>query len=153
MGIFDNPAGRPLTNFHYTVDFGLSGSGSDSTLFIKDVGFSKVSGMTKGLNVNDGKFIGESESGKLILERGMSKGSEIMTWIETQITKNQRIKIPIIVTLLDEASKPIYSWMFFNAYPTKISLGELNSQTPGVLVETIEFEYDRYKQENRSLNH
>ena len=154
MGILDNinpfSAGRPLTNFHYRVDFGLSGSYGTRALFIKDVGFSKVTGMTKELNIADGKFLGTNDSGKLVLERGMFTGSWIITWLEAQIKKNKIIKIPIIVTLLDEMSLPIYSWTFFDAYPTKISLGELNSQSPGILVETIEFEYDYYKQENRS---
>jgi hypothetical protein len=44
MGVLDNinplaSAGPPLTSFHFRVDFGLPG------LFVKDVGFKKVSGM------------------------------------------------------------------------------------------------------------
>jgi phage tail-like protein len=160
MGILDNinpfSAGRPLTNFHYKVDFGLSSIGATRALFMKDVGFSKISGFEKSLDIGGGDdkgkkvVLGEKPSGPLVMERGMFVGSWMINWLEAQIKKKQFIKIPIIVTLLDEQSLPIYSWTFYDAYPTSIKVGEFNAKSPDVLVETLTFEYDYYKQENRT---
>ncbi|MFT4601139.1 MAG: phage tail-like protein [Arenicella sp.] len=161
MGVLDNinplaSAGPPLTSFHFRVDFGLPG------LFVKDVGFKKVSGMNMEFLMDESKTDGTGQKlyfpngvkfDQLVLERGMINGSYLINWMEAQLLTQKKMPIPIIVTSLDEMHLPIYSWVFLDAYPVKFETAGFDSMASGdagILIEKITFNYWFYKQVNMS---
>lgn len=135
-------AGKPVTGFHFRVDFGIPG------LFIKDVGFQSISGLEMELTLEEVKF-GHKTSMRpkgyqfqdLVLSRGLMKGSMLINWLEAQIVLQKKIPIPIIVTALDDYHLPIFCWTFINAYPTKINTTGFDSSKSEVLIEEITFKY------------
>ena len=145
-------SGPPLTGFHFRVDFGLPG------LFVKDVGFKSVSGISMEFNtklisrngdnihIPDGKTYGD-----ITLSRGMIVGSYLSDWLQSQMSLQRPFKIPIIITILDGKQSPIYSWTFFNAYPIKLSLGGMDAEKGQLLLEQITFKYEFYKVINVGL--
>lgn len=146
-------AGPPLTGYHFRVDFGLPG------LFVKDVGFKEVSGISLKLKTEEASVPGTSEKlvlpngyeyGDLKLSRGMFVGSKLIDWLEAQIKMQDKYPIPIIVTTLDENRSPIYSWVFINAYPIELSTKGFNAEKGEILIEEITFKYWFYKQVNLS---
>jgi phage tail-like protein len=157
MGVLNdlNPlaaAGLPLTSYHFRVDFGLPG------LFVKDVGFQSVTGISMELALEEIKVGGPDKlfipNGynfeDLVLSRGMIKGSYLVNWLEAQILLQKKFPIPVIVTALDEMHFPIYSWVFMNAYPTKIKTNGFDASKSEVLIEEITMKYWFYKQVNMS---
>ncbi len=90
----------------------------------------------------------------LVLKRGMiSANSKISKWcidpveslgifpmnLESIETKT------IIVKLLNESGTPIKSWSFFNAWPIKYAVSDLNSMENTIAVETLEFSYSYFQ--------
>ena len=161
MGVLDdiNPlasAGPPQTAYHFRVDFGLPG------MFVKDVGFKKVSGMNMEFVMDESQTDGTGAKlffpngvkfDQLVLERGMIKGSYLINWMEAQLLTQKKMPIPIIVTSLDEMHLPIYSWVFLDAYPVKFETSGFDSMATGdsaILIEKITFNYWFYKQVNMS---
>lgn len=148
-------AGKPLPGFSFRVDFGLPG------LFVKDVGFKSVSGIefkTKERVQEVSSAIGGKvysienvEFSPLVLERGMFTGSFLINWMEAQCYTKKKIPIPIVLTLFDEESLPVYSWFFINAYPISWQTSGFNAEQSGLLVEKITFRYLFYKQVNMAL--
>ena len=145
-------AGAPLTGFHFRVDFGLPG------LFVKDVGFKTVTGISMELNTKEIKKNGATihvpdgkTYGDITLSRGMIVGSYLSDWLQAQMHLQRPFKIPIIITNLDGRRMPIYCWTFFNAYPTKLSLGGFDAEKSEVLLEEITFKYEFYKMINIGL--
>lgn len=51
----------------------------------------------------------------------------------------------IIVNLLGQDGKPIYTWTCAKAYPVKWDIAGLDSQSNSILIETIEFAYTTLK--------
>lgn len=136
-------AGKPVTSFHFRVDFGVPG------LFIKDVGFQSVSGLEMELSLEEVKVGGPDKLlmpngykfGDLVLSRGLLKSSYLLNWLEAQVLLQKKIPIPIIVTALDDYHLPIYCWVFINAYPVKVKTSGFDSQKSEVLVEELTFKY------------
>jgi phage tail-like protein len=145
-------AGKPIPGFHFRVDFGLE------NFLVKDVGFQSVTGIKFNL-VEDvkeaGAVVGDSitsiskvEYSPLVLKRGMFRGSKLIDWMQAQATTKRRIAIPIVVTVLDGNSKPVYSWFFINAYPVSWETSGFNAEKGELLMEQITFKYLYFKQVN-----
>jgi phage tail-like protein len=49
----------------------------------------------------------------------------------------------VLVTLLNEASLPLMSWLFIKAYPVRWSIGDLDAQSNTVVIERLELAYQR----------
>lgn len=138
--------GPPLVGYHFRVDFGLPG------LFVKDVGFESVSGISMTLKTESVQSHGKTveiasgvEYGDLVLSRGLIHGSKLGAWLEAQITLKRKFPIPIVISALDKNRMPVYCWTFINAYPTQLSVDGFNAVKGELLVEKVTFKYDSYK--------
>ncbi len=138
----------PPVGFHFDVRF----EGLESE---QDIGFQEVS----GLNATIGEFTFE-EGGenrfvhrlpqritydKLVLKRGVLKGSKLIEWFRNALELYRFEPKGVLVTLLDENHEPLESWSFINAYPVKWSVSAFNSTQNEVAVETIELSYQYFR--------
>ena len=52
------------------------------------------------------------------------------------------VRVPVTISLLDEAGKPTMVWTLANAWPTKITGTDLKAEGNEVAIETIEIVHE-----------
>ena len=136
-------------NFHFRVNFDLDASGSE-------IGFQSVTGLDSTLETESVKEGGENgfthvipvrrKYGPLILKRGLIAPSQsnITQWLQDSFALE--IVEPIdqmTIVLLDEEGNPLMNWAITNVWPISWKMGELNAEQGGVLIETLELNYNK----------
>lgn len=135
-------------NFHFQVNFNFGGSDSD-------IAFQSVSGLDSTLETETVKEGGENrfthvipvrrKYGPLVLKRGILKpgDSQVTTWLKDAFD-NQKVvpRKSVTVILLDQAHKALMHWKINNVWPLSWKVGELNAEQGGVLIETLELNYN-----------
>ena len=79
----------------------------------------------------------------LVLERGMVVGSPLVIELNAAMTLFQFAPSNVLVSLLDATLIPVASWLFFNAYPVKWRISDLDATANQVVIETVELTYQR----------
>ena len=86
------------------------------------------------------------EYDKLVLERGFVVGlSPLKKELEFTLQNLQFQQKDILIMLLNGSGIPVVSWLFFGAYPTRWTIGDLDANQSRLLIETIEFSYKRFQ--------
>lgn len=152
MQAIDERAGMyyPLVGFYFTVT--LPESGNDI-----DAAFQEVSGINIEMDLMDHKEGGNNnfvwklpkppKYDRLKLSRGvMLRSSVFRDWCQTCLINNYDLSNPIVlknvtVMLLDPEGRPAMKWTFYNAYPVKWSLSDLDAIKNQILVETVELTF------------
>ena len=139
----------PPTGFHFIVNVeGLNSGSSDS-------GFREVSGLDATLGEEtyeeggENRFIhrlpGRVTYDKLVLKRGILRGSELIGWFKKAVESFKFEPRGVLVTLLNEDHDPLEAWSFINAYPVKWSVADFNAESSEVAVETIELTFQYFR--------
>jgi len=88
------------------------------------------------------KMPGIKKSGNVTMKKGVFKSdNKFWDWY-SQIKMNTIKRIPITISLLDEAGAPTMVWTLANAWPTKITGTDLKSDGNEVAIETIEIAHE-----------
>jgi len=132
----------PLPKFHFQVKW-------DSNV----MSFQEVSGLdieAQPIEYRHGdspvfstiKMPGIKKSGNITMKKGVFKSdNKFWDWFN-QIKMNTIKRIPVTISLLDEAGKPTMVWTVANAWPTKITGTDLKSDGNEVAVESIEIAHE-----------
>ena len=155
----------PSVGFHFLVRFEGIGDGvnlgpvSVSTADI-DTRWTEVSGLNVELTTEElveggeNRFVHKlpqrSKFPNLVLKRGFfsSLPSPLIKWAEDAIHNFNIKPCHVQVMLLDEMHMPAKIWGFKNAYPVKLSMGDLKATENGFLIESIELTYQYFKRES-----
>jgi phage tail-like protein len=88
------------------------------------------------------KMPGLKKYGNVTMKKGVFKSdNKFWDWFN-QIKMNTIQRVPVTISLLDEAGKPTMVWTLANAWPTKISGTDLKAEGNEVAVETIEIAHE-----------
>jgi phage tail-like protein len=88
------------------------------------------------------KMPGLKKSGIVTMKRGIfESNNKFWDWYN-QIQMNTIKRMPVTISLLDEAGSPTMVWTLANAWPTKVTSTDLKSDGDEVAVETIEFAHE-----------
>lgn len=88
------------------------------------------------------KMPGLKKYGNVTMKKGVFKGdNKFWDWLN-QIKMNTIKRVPVTISLLDEAGKPTMVWTLANAWPTKISSTDLKSEDNNVAIESIEIVHE-----------
>lgn len=124
----------------------------------KDNYFQKVSGIGGSLQVEQITEGGVNDRyynlptgvrfDNLVLERGLAaKNSELGQWCYDTLTMSgNKVEIRgLVVQLLDhDAKKEVMAWTFFNCYPVKWRLSDLQAKESVLAIETLEICYSSF---------
>jgi phage tail-like protein len=91
---------------------------------------------------DDSSRTGNVTHPRLVLSRGLlHNDSEFFDWMNASLggTLSRR---NVQVILLDPTSIPAVQWYFSNAYPVKLEYTSLESTNSGMMMETLELDYD-----------
>lgn len=85
---------------------------------------------------------GLKKSGNVTMKKGVYKSdNKFWDWFN-QIKMNTIKRVPVTISLLDEAGAPTMVWTLANAWPTKISSTDLKSDGNEVAIESIEIAHE-----------
>ncbi|WP_050478916.1 phage tail protein [Herbaspirillum rhizosphaerae] len=88
------------------------------------------------------KMPGMKKVGNVTMKKGIFKGdNKFWDWFN-QIKMNTIKRVPVTISLLDEAGKPTMVWTLANAWPTKITGTDLKAEGNEVAIETIEIVHE-----------
>ena len=85
---------------------------------------------------------GIKKSGNVTMKKGVFKSdNKFWDWFN-QIKMNTIKRVPVTISLLDEAGAPTMVWTLANAWPAKISGTDLKSEGNEVAIESIEIAHE-----------
>jgi phage tail-like protein len=88
------------------------------------------------------KMPGMKKVGNVTMKKGTFKSdNKFWDWF-SQIKMNTIKRLPVTISLLDEAGKPTMVWTLTNAWPTKITGTDLKAEGNEVAIETIEIVHE-----------
>ncbi|MCE4059573.1 phage tail protein [Pandoraea sputorum] len=88
------------------------------------------------------KMPGMKKFGNVTMKKGVSTSdNKFWDWFN-QIKMNTIKRVPVTISLLDEAGKPTMVWTLANAWPTKITGTDLKSEGNEVTIESIEIVHE-----------
>lgn len=142
------PLYYPPPGFHFKVEvLGFASRANDSR-------FTEVGGLAVELateEVVEGgenrfvhKFPVRAKYPELVLKRGLLVHSEVVQWIRRCLETLPLEPRDVDVKLLNEAHEPLMTWHVVGAYPTRWSVSEFQASTSAVVVETLQFHYQRF---------
>ena len=116
-----------------------------------DIRFQEVSGLNitigeetyeeGGENRFTHRLPGRVTYDKLVLKRGLIKGSMLINWFRDAVESFQFDPKNLTVTLLNSEHEPLEAWAFVQAYPIKWSISNFNAQQNELVIETIELNF------------
>jgi phage tail-like protein len=88
------------------------------------------------------KMPGMKKFGNVTMKKGVFKSdNKFWDWFN-QIKMNTIKRVPVTISLLDEAGAPTMVWTLANAWPTKITGTDLKSEGNEASIETIEIVHE-----------
>ena len=88
------------------------------------------------------KMPGMKKFGNVTMKKGIFKGdNKFWDWFN-QIKMNTIKRLPVTISLLDEAGKAVMVWTLTNAWPTKITGTDLKSEGNEVAIESLELAHE-----------
>jgi len=88
------------------------------------------------------KMPGIQKLGHVTLKKGLFKGDRSLWESFNQIKMNTVKRSMVTINLLDESNAVVMSWKLINAFPTKITLGDMPSDTDEVAIEMMELVHE-----------
>ena len=143
--------GPPLTSFRFLVT--IIGIGSLPIPNLLDMRFQKVSGPSVQFegepivrkNDESTNLPGLPKMGTLRLERGLIPGVSLLrTEIELCMFDLKIHPKNILVMVLNQQGIPLTNWFYYKAVLRQYSLSDLDANQSGLLIETMEFSYDKF---------
>ncbi len=142
---------NPPVGFHFAVVFFIGGVVPNPL----DIRFKKVSGLSTeietetiregGENLSEHRLPKNIKYGNLSLERGMVIGSPLNIEFNVAMTTMKFAPGNVMVTLLNDQSIPIAGWLFIKSYPVKWAVSDLDAEQNGIVVDTMELAYTRFR--------
>ncbi len=79
----------------------------------------------------------------LVLKRGLATLSPLVYEFIYSFSSFNFYASQVMVSLIDPTNIPVSTWLFFKAYPLKWSVSDLDANSNTVVMETMEFSYQR----------
>lgn len=132
----------PVPKFHFKVMWGD-----------KEMAFQEVSGLdiqSEEIKYRAGnhpqfsviKMPGMTKFSNVTMKKGVFKGDNTFWDWMNKIKMNTIARVPVTISLLDEASGVVMVWKLANAWPTKITATDLKAEGNEVAIETIEIVHE-----------
>jgi len=132
----------PLPRFHFQVKW------DSNVMSFQEVSGLNVEAQTIEYRAGDSpnfstvKMPGIKKFGNITMKKGVFKSdNKFWDWFK-QIKMNTIKRIPITISLLDEAGAPTMVWTLTNAFPAKITGTDMKSDGNEVAVESIEIVHE-----------
>ncbi len=130
-----------------------------------DSSFSEVSGLDSEWRYTELREGGENrfshrlpeprQVGTVVLKRGlMAAQSAVFQWCKATLESDLAAPIEtrsVIISLLDQKSRPTMTWSLANAWPVKWSVSAFDAATSAVATETLELAYTTLERKQNNM--
>jgi phage tail-like protein len=133
----------PLRGFRFLVEIDGVASGA----------FLRVKGLSRevkvevrregGVNDYEHKLMTQVSYPSVILERGLAL-ADLWDWAQA-VADGDVTRKTVCVRLHNEANQKAWSWRIENAYPVKWATADLDAQSSGVLLESLELAHHGFR--------
>ncbi len=134
----------PLPKFYFRVQFGAL----KDTVFFQEVSGLDTEAQVIEYRLQDNpvfstvKMPGMKKASNVTMKKGVFvKDNKFWDWFN-QIKMNTIKRETVTIQLLDEQGSPVMTWTLQNAWPTKITATDLESNANEVAIETIEIAHE-----------
>ncbi|WP_017326313.1 phage tail protein [Synechococcus sp. PCC 7336] len=151
--------GPPALSFFFSVSFRGGGLNADTS-------FQSVTGLSVDMQTETLKEGGENrfehilpvrtKYSPLVLKRGLIKDSKLIAWASDAILNFDIQPLDLQVQLLHQNPpdpnaqnrqvEPLVTWKVIGAWPKKWSVSEFNAEQSSLVIETLELNYQYFKQ-------
>lgn len=138
----------PPVGFHFRVEF----QGLDKEA--ADIRFQSVAGLTVDMQTESFKEGGEhrfehvlpvrTKYTNLTLKRGLTQSSKLIEWCTDALESMVIYPKDVLVFLLNEKQQPLMTWNINRAWPKKWSVSDFNAEKGGLVIETLELQYQYF---------
>jgi len=137
----------PYLNFNFVVALGGEEAAGFSEVVLPE-GRLDVVEYREGNEPASGarKLPGRVHYSNVVLERGITGNTELYDWWRA-VRDGNLLRRDVVITLLDEARKPVQAWVLRDAWPVRLAFGVLEGLGDEVAVETLELAYASYELE------
>lgn len=94
-----------------------------------------------GQNATTYQLVGAAKWSNIVLKRGFTKDSKLITWRQEWMTGAGK-RAEGTITLLDTALKPKAEWKFFRGIPIKWEISEFDASKSELAIETLEIAHE-----------
>jgi len=138
----------PPVGFHFKVEF----QGLDKEVL--DVRFQSVTGLAIDMQTQSIKEGGEhrfdhvlpirTKYSNVVLKRGLTVNSKLIEWCLDTFQTLIIYPKDVLIYLLNEEQEPLMTWNVVQAWPKKWSVSDFNAEKGGLVIETLELEYQYF---------
>ena len=128
----------PIPRFHFLVFLGDHGTIAFQEVSGLDTEYDQIeyrSGNNPLFQVN--KMPNTKKYSDITLKKGISKGDASVFDYLARVKMNTVVKETVVIQLLDEEDKPLFTWTLQNAFPKKVSGTSMNAKTSEVAIEEL----------------
>jgi len=144
------PRIQPLPVFCFHVQLQLKG-GNTGVAFFKSVGGLKyetevVPIREGGVNDTTWQLVGATKWSNLVLKQGYTGDSALLKWREEWLARGgEKSRASGTIIQLDGNLREKAKWQFFNGWPAKWELSELDASKSELSIETLEIAHEGLK--------
>ena len=116
-----------------------------------DIAFQRVTGLSRERQVSQQRQGGENDRncwlpgalqhGSLVLERGVMLATPLTLQFERAMRGESMLMADVVIVLLNAQQLPVTSWTLSNALPVRWQTSDLDANSNGVLINTLELRY------------
>lgn len=88
------------------------------------------------------KMPGIKKYNNVTMKKGSYKGDLALHNLHETIKLNVYKRVPVIISLLDEAQAPVMTWTLSNAFPSKMTYPDMKADNSAPAIETIEWAFE-----------
>ncbi len=128
----------PIPRFHFLVFLGNQDAIAFQEVSGLDTEYDQIEyrgGNNPQFQVN--KMPNIKKHSDITLKKGMFKGDTSTFDYFSRVKMNTVVKETVIIQLLDEEDKPLFTWTLQNAFPKKVSGTNMNAKTSEVAIEEL----------------
>jgi phage tail-like protein len=92
------------------------------------------------------KLPGAQKYPNLVLKRGYTGDQTLYNWYQS-VKKQNFVKVKVTITILDAHLTSVAKYNFYEAWPSKWEISDMDSSKSGVSTETIEIAHEGFEQE------
>ncbi|TAJ54136.1 MAG: phage tail protein [Chitinophagaceae bacterium] len=135
-------AAWPLVKFTFSVTIG-----NDELVFQEVTGLASETQVIEYRAGNNAAFStvkmpGIKKYGNVTLKKGVFKSDKSMWAMYNAVKMNTIARKTVTICLLDESNAPAMTWKLSNAFPVKMTVTDMKSDSNEVAVETMELAYE-----------